>query len=455
MIIRKWKVLIFSLFIIFFITSCWKNNEEVVKKPITEIIENDLIKESVLSDYINFAWWDLGTLTNEFWDLTSSWSLKDLNDSINNEDFKKTQEIINTILVEIDSKKDLTVQDKVKIQALKYIKVMSVLSEWNYFYKEKEKSEEAIKIIQEIISENPNSKDVFFSNYYSWYAKEIVKDYTWALDFYNIILEDIPETEKNKNFRSIALNQIWHVYDLKWEIDKAYKYYYDAYNLVKQNYRASINIARYLTRTWKIDEAKIFFEYSLWTLSRFLKSEIYFSLSSLELELNWLKPDINKSIEYANLSISSFPDYPMWYVALARWYYMLNDSKYDKDIENNLNKSIKLNPNWNEAYRYYALYYLDQKDLDKSIENIELSKNVIDDDMILMSNQKDLFKYLNDILKVYVSITNNNIETIYSLYNNNKLEYFIKTQLKRRNSWVYKNLEKQDSFIKITNYFNK
>jgi hypothetical protein len=43
---------------------------------------------------------------------------------------------------------------------------MSVLNEGNYFYTEKEKSEEAIKIIQEIVSENPNYKDIFFSNYY-------------------------------------------------------------------------------------------------------------------------------------------------------------------------------------------------------------------------------------------------------------------------------------------------
>lgn len=450
MIIRKWKVLILSLFFIFFITSCGTNKDEVVKEPINETIENDLTKETVLSDYIGFVWWDLTTLTNKFWDLTSTWSLKDLNDSINDEDFKKIQEIVNTILVEIDTKKDLTNKDKVKIQALKYTKVMSVLSEGNYFYKEKEKSEEAIEIIQEIISENPNSKDYFFSNYYLWYAKEIVKNYTWALDHYNLILKNLPETEENKNFRSITLNQIWHIYDLKWERDKAYKYYSDAYNLVKQNYRASINIARYLTRTWKNDEAKKFFEYSLWTLSRFLKSEIYFSLSTIELELNGATPDINKSIEYAKKSIDNNSNSAMAYLALARWYYMLNDSKLYKEIEDNLDTSIKLNPNWNEAYRYYALYYLDQKDLEKALYFIEKSNISTDKDMILMEDQRLIIKKIN-IMLVQISIFLEKINTqwveknkhlISAIINNNYYKYFTDMQNKRLNKWLFKDIIK-------------
>ena len=43
----------------------------------------------------------------------------------------------------------------------------------------------------------------------------------------------------------------------------------------------------------------------------------------------------------------------MGYIALARGYYMLNDTKYNTDIETNLNKAIALNPNTYLGYRYF------------------------------------------------------------------------------------------------------
>jgi hypothetical protein len=42
-----------------------------------------------------------------------------------------------------------------------------------------------------------------------------------------------------------------------------------------------------------------------------LKSEIYYSLSSNEFNLNPKNPNIDKAIEYAKKSIEVYPEYPM------------------------------------------------------------------------------------------------------------------------------------------------
>lgn len=453
------KINIYFLLLMFIIVSCWKDDEKKEApannhvKTSVKVVKKVLASEQKVSDYVSFVWWDFTNLEDNFWDIVSSWSLKDLNKSIINEDFKRTQEIIDNIIVEVDKKENLTKQDKIKVQALKYTKVMSILNEWNYFYTEKQKSVEATKLIENILLEYPYSVDNFLSNYYLWYSKEIVKDFTWALDNYNTWLEKISVIDKDNMLKSILTNQIWHVYDLKWNKEESYKYYVKAYNYYNKNYRSSLNIARYLTRIWNYNGAKKFYEYSLATTSNSLKSEIYFSLSSLELELKWLTPDINKSIEYSKKSIKFNKNYPMWYLALARWYYMLNDIKNYKSIEDNLDISIKLNPNWNEAYRYYALHYLDRKDLTRALFYLEKSQDAVDKDMILMEDQRTSFKYLNDLLKVYISISINKLDSINELYTNDKLKYFITTQLKRKNNWIYSSLSSDKSFENIVNFY--
>lgn len=460
MIFKNKNLFIIISILILFVSSCWKSNENIEINDINS--ENIWLEEATdisstvdykVSDYVTLVWWDVDNLIWEFSHLSSSWNLNNLRKFILNEDFKEIQKTIDIILKEVDGNKNLSDNDNIKVQALKYTKVMAVLNEGNYFYTEKEKSEEAKKIIENIIIDYPYSKDDFLNNYYLWYSKEIIKNYTWALDNYNAWLDNIIGVDKEKMYKSILTNQIWHVYDLKWDIETAYKYYLDAYNTYNKNYRASINIARYLTRNLNYEEAKIFFGYSLLTISKSLKSEIYFSLSSIELELNWLNPDIDKSIEHAKKAIEFNENYSMWYLALARWYYMLNDSQYDKDIIKNLDKSINLNPNWNEAYRYYALYYLDKKDIEKAVSYVDKSKEVIDKDMILMDNQRISFNFLNDLLKIYIWISIEKLDSVYELYNNEKLLYLIKTQLKRKKSWIYSSISSNTKFKKVIDSF--
>lgn len=458
MILKKINFILFFLIFILFFTWCWKDKNNVSVDTSSGTVNNNQLSINTgtgksLIEYFNLFWGDLNNLVADFWNITSTWNIEDLKKSLNNEDFQNIQIVVDRIVNEQISNTDLTKQDKIKIQSLKYIKVMAILNEWNYFYTEKEKSELAKGILNSIIVEYPYSINDYLNNYYLWYSKEILNDYTWALDNYNNWLNSILSTDIDWTYKSVLKNQIWHIYEKKWEKSKAYQYYNEAYSLNNKNYRASLNIARYLTRLWKFEEAKNFYLYSLRTHSKFLQSEIYYSLSTLELLQYWLSPDIEKSINAAKKSIELNVNNAMWYMALARWLYMLNDSKYDNEIIENLDKSIKLNPNWSEAYRYYALYYLDKKNLIKSISYIEKSKEVIDKDVIIIDDQKKYFKYFSDLYKSYIWSSFNKLDDVYGFYN--KIEYnnIIKIQLNRKNNWIYLSISHTDDFKNIVEYY--
>lgn len=259
----------------------------------------------------------------------------------------------------------------------------SYLNYWNYFHKEEDFSKKAIAVLDTM-------SDEYITFFYRWFAKEIIKDYTWALDQYNkwLVLTDLPDDKK-----AILLNQIWHLYDLKWDFDKVFSYYDEAYKLDNNNESALWNLWRYYARTGEYNKAKEFLNKALnLTANLPHKSEISFWLSSIELELNWLKPDIEKSIEYAKDAIEYYPNYAMWYFALARWLYMKNDLMYAKEIEENLNKSIKLNPDWYFAYELYAMQEYDKWNMEEFLNQLQKAESLIEKDMILMDNQRETEK---------------------------------------------------------------
>ena len=322
----------------------------------------------------------------------------------------------------------------------------SYLEYGNSFYKEAEYSKKALTILNTM----EDKYDVF---YFKWYANEIIKNYTWALTYYKKWLE-IKDLDNKK--KSALLNQIGHLYDLKWDIETAYKNYKEAYTIYNENYIASINIGRYLARKWNFKESIIYFKQWLNTEFKPIKSEVYYSLSTIELELNLLKPDINKSIEYAKKSIEEYPSYAMWYMALWRWYYMLNDKKYYKEIEKNLTKSIELNPNWYEAYSYASLDELDRDEYETSIKLLTKSIEVVNKDMILMDNIRN--NVINEIkskmlIIAIIDIINKNwkinMKELWEKFN--KIPFwkdFIKTQLKRNNNWLFNKVEWINEYVK-------
>jgi hypothetical protein len=87
--------------------------------------------------------------------------------SVKDDNFQEIQKIIPIIIDDFKSKKqDFTQQEIQKIKTLKYINTSAILNEGNYFYKEKEKSQEAIKYIEDMTLLDPDFVDPFYSNYY-------------------------------------------------------------------------------------------------------------------------------------------------------------------------------------------------------------------------------------------------------------------------------------------------
>ncbi|MFA5917358.1 MAG: hypothetical protein WC850_03950 [Candidatus Gracilibacteria bacterium] len=295
----------------------------------------------------------------------------DINNSLTSGDFKGA---INEL--EKKGTGNLEKEEKMKL-------VYSYLAYGNYFYKEEENSKKAIEILDTLKEES----DVL---YYKGYANEIIKNYTGALDYYNKGLE---QKDLTNEYKSLLLNQKGHLYDLKGEFNKVLTYYDEAYNLDKNNTMVLSNLGRYYARTGEYEKAYEILNQALsLTDNGPLKSEISFGLSSIELELNGLKPDIDKSIDYARQSIKYYPSYPMGYVALSRGLFMKNDLQYNKEIEENLNKSIELNPNGYFAYYIYVLYEIDKSNFEKASDYIKKTMYAINSDMILMDSERETTK---------------------------------------------------------------
>lgn len=327
--------------------------------------------------------------------------------------------------------------------------VYSYLSYGNYFYKEEENSKKSMDILNTL----EDDSEVL---YYKWYAQEIIKNYTGALDYYNKWLKQRNLTKEDK---AMLTNQIWHTYDLKWEFDKVFAYYDEAYKLDQDNENVLWNLWRYYARKWNYEESYKFMNKALEKSTNLpSKSEISFSLSSIELELNGLKPDIDKSIDYARQSIDYYPSYSMWYTALARGLYMKNDENLAKEIESNLDKAISLNPNWSYAYELYALYRMDQKDYTWAADYVKLAINVIPRDMILMESEREskmTSMWFDAIMIWTLRKWEDNQESLLRLiektwsFENQKILF----QVKRNNYWIFEPLKDNKVFKKmIENY---
>ncbi len=375
--------------------------------------------------------------------ITSTGNIKndniDINEALNSWDFKSAIE-------EIEKKwtGSLEREEKMKL-------VYSYLNYGNYFYKEEENSKKAMDILNTM----DDDSDVLYNK---WYSQEIIKNYTWALDYYNKWLEIKDITDKNK---SILKNQIWHLYDLKWEFDKVFAYYNEAYKLDNNNASALANLGRYYLIIWDYEKAYDFMNSALkLTTNLPLKSELSFGLSSVELELNWLTPDIDKSIDYARQSIEYYPSYAMWYVALARWLYMKNDLQYNQEMEENIAKSIELNPDWYYAYELYALLELDKWNIEKVKEYLKKSTKTVKNDMILMESSKEQVKnnlIFSAFMIGFMKKNSTDSEKIISFFEKNNwlTNWVLLEQVKRKDNWIFKTIKDNKEFKNMLSKYNK
>ncbi len=147
-------------------------------------------------------------------------------------------------------------------------------------------------------------------------------------------------------------------------------------------------MGRYLAQIGQFEDSMKFFEYATQTPNTRLRSELYYSMSSISLAMNGFKPDIDQSITYAEKSIESSPTYAMGYVALARGLYMKNDSSNYQKITENLDKALKIYPSNYSAYELLALNQYDQGKLKESIDLLDKSLYAIKDDKNLIENER-------------------------------------------------------------------
>lgn len=96
---------------------------------------------------------------------------------------------------------------KPKMQS-KIILAQAYLQYGNYYYKEKDSADKAIKLITELAEDDYGAYGMYFVGY----AYEITKRYDDALTWYEKGLKVSSNTDRLK---AVFKNQIGHVYDLK------------------------------------------------------------------------------------------------------------------------------------------------------------------------------------------------------------------------------------------------
>ena len=252
--------------------------------------------------------------------------------------------------------------------------IQSYLKYWDAYFKENIFADKALNILNWM---EEDSK----VNYFKWYAYEIKTKYEEALAQYEKVLsyDNLDITEKVN-----VLNQKGHIFDLKWDMEEANKYYLEAEILDPEDIKTLVNRWRYEIRAYNYKASKKYFEKVLEkTTNKYLKSEMYYNLSIIHKE-NY---ELDKAIENAKLWIEENKDYPNNYLALWNLYIIKWWEDLDKAPEN-LNKSIELYPNSSISYKFLWIYYYKIDDFDKAIINFKKQVELSKIDILLMADAK-------------------------------------------------------------------
>lgn len=377
--------------------------------------------------------------------------------AIQEDDFIAAQKVIPSILEDIKKDKNI---DKNVIQALQYHYISSMLNEGTYLYKEDEKSKQAIEYIDTVILKDPDFVDPFYSNYYLWYAQEIVKNYKLALEYYNKALDFAWNLEKNKKLKAVILNQVGHVHDLSGDLDTAYKFYQQSYEVYNQNPENILNLWRYYVRKNDLKNAKIYFEKALgFTQVKLLKSEIYYNLSSLYLYDMENQKRLEISLSNAEKSIELNPKSPLWYLWKSRVYIL----KWEKleEAEALLKKAISLHPNFSTAYEWLGLLQQGKWIYSKSIEYFLTSIEMIPNDIILMNHEKNSnLARVNYLLSVSLALWKNkemaihHLQQMFIMKDDISLSMFI-DEIKKEKYGVFHELKWMKGFEEIVSLLKK
>ena len=293
----------------------------------------------------------------------------------NNETIKSFETPVNDLEKEIN-KDEANLKDEYNSK-LKL--VQSYLKYWDAYYKENIFADKALNILNWM-------KEDSKVNYFKGYAYEIQTKYTEALIQYNkVIAYDNLDVKEKVN----VINQIGHIYDLQWDMEKANEYYIKAEKIDPEDIKTLLNRWRYEFRKFNIDSSEKYFNFILnKTENKKLKSEIYYNLSTIYLQ----RRDIDKAIEYSKKWIEIFSDYPnnhlaLWVSYITKWW-----DDIDKSI-GYLNKSIDLYENNSVAYKHLGIYYYIKDDFDKAIKYFKKQVEISKKDILLMSDDKIFSQY--------------------------------------------------------------
>ena len=266
----------------------------------------------------------------------------------------------------------------------KLLLIEAYLNYWNSYYLESEYSKKALDILN-------NKQNTFKVLFFKWYANEIIKNYEESAKFYYEILklDNISDLE-----RWVVYNQIWHLAQLMWNITEAYNFYIKAYQLNNYNVSINLNLWRILIHQWNLLEWKKYLEYALYrTSNNFLKSEIYYWLSSISLyEDNYKNIEdfynkVEESLNYSKESLKYNYNYPLAHVWYSRALILLNEDL--EDAKNHLNKALEIYENLSEAYKYLWYLELNNKNYNEAIKYFEKSVSSLEKDITLMWYEKD------------------------------------------------------------------
>lgn len=302
--------------------------------------------------------------------------------ALENGDIKNAPILWEKIVKKQEDIQKLTSDDILKPKIVpRILLAQSYLQYGNYYHKEKEYADKAIQIISKDGDDDYGAHGMYFVGY----AYEITKQYDKALEWYEKGLKVSSNTDRLK---SVFKNQIGHVYHLQWNLDKAYEFYMQAYELNKTNTNILMNLGRSLVRMKKIPEALVYFEQALlYTKEKLLKAEIDYDIASLYMFMTGdRESNLKKSLEYAKRSVQDSPRYPLWYVGEARVYIMKWENL--ETAESLLKKSLALYPNLSVAYEWLGLLEQWKWVYSASITHFLKSLELIDKDIILMDNER-------------------------------------------------------------------
>jgi tetratricopeptide (TPR) repeat protein len=397
------KIFILSLLLLI-LSSCWgkTENENLLLDIPSTSVEKEVILDEKYAQELLISW--------KYWDLVSYYE---------------------NIFDENSEKED------------KLLLIQAYLLRWNSYYDENNYSSRALTLLNWL----ENTFDVL---YYKWYAYEIIQNYEEARKFYNeaLNLENITLQQK-----SILLTQIWHTYDLEWDLFIANEYYTEAKNTWILTVNLLLNIARYNFGNGNYSEAEELFNQALWfTPDDFTKAEIFSNLSSIQIA-KWGTEGINQAIEYANLWIESQADYPYNYTNLWISYYALNQLN---QVLVPLEKALKLYPYSVHTAKYLWIYYYTIDEFEKAVESFKLELENSEKDITIMWNQRKWFEEqaIYDIARSYALNGDiaKSIEYLDKLLLNENNKNYYTLFLLDLWKWVYSKVIKDEIF---TNAFSK